>query len=149
MVVALVDWSVALAAATVVFSGADSVFTKHVLMSPFMGVTYSGSDDVIYKCPLNSAQFADCLPTYFEAIGYNITTPQAQNISDMITSALEFYIDPTSLDSSYQTVNLLVRDAITWVVEDSAAITDNQTRAQINSVLDTVNQHFLFGSFHV
>jgi len=127
-----------LAAASVVFSGSDSVFTKHMLMSPFFGVSTAGADNLIYKCLLNTATFRECLPTYFEMIGFNITSDQAEGLTSLVMDALSFFVDVDLLDTTYETLNLLVRYVLTWVVENPDAITDTSIRANIDTVLTTV-----------
>eukprot|EP00486_Rosalina_sp_Unknown_P000160 CAMPEP_0201566122 /NCGR_PEP_ID=MMETSP0190_2-20130828/5670_1 /ASSEMBLY_ACC=CAM_ASM_000263 /TAXON_ID=37353 /ORGANISM="Rosalina sp." /LENGTH=574 /DNA_ID=CAMNT_0047984401 /DNA_START=250 /DNA_END=1974 /DNA_ORIENTATION=+ len=137
VVVGGLSFGAPLAAASVVLSGSDSIFTKHILMSPFFGITYQGFDNLVYKCLLNRAAFKDCLPIYFEAIGFN-TTDDADVFSDIIEDALTYYVDLEFLDVSFETFNLMLRKVIGYIVENPDAITDDDIRENINDLLDTV-----------
>ena len=138
VVVGGLSFGAPLAAATVVLSGPDSVFTKQILMSPFFGITYQGFDNLIYKCLLNTASFRDCLPTYFTAIGFNISDDESDELTDLVMDALAYYVDLEFLDTSFETLNLLVRKIIEWVVEYPDSIGDDNTKQTINDILDTV-----------
>merc|ERR1712013_377995 len=106
-----------LAAGSVVMSGEDSVFTKLVLMSPFFGVAYKGLDDLLYKCLANTMAYSECLPTFFEQLGYDISDSQSAQLSAMVEEAVSYYVDESVLDNSFATFNFLLRSLISWSVE--------------------------------
>ncbi len=69
------------------------LFTKEILMSPFLGISYQGADEIIYKCSLNTQSFKDCLPFYFNSIGFNISSDDSQELSQLIIDSIGDYVD--------------------------------------------------------
>eukprot|EP01084_Bolivina_argentea_P189511 325891_1 len=127
-----------LAAASVILSGVNSIFTKHILMSPFFGISYKGIDDTIYKCLLNTKEFKNCLPMYFEQIGFDINQDEANDLSDMIINATTSYVNLNALDTSFETFNLIIRKIIEWIIEYPNAITNTNIKSQIDDILDSI-----------
>ena len=139
VVVGGLSFGAPLAAATVALSSNESnssIFTKHILMSPFFGISSSAADDAVYKCLLNTAALTDCLQPFFESFG--VSEEAAQTMSEMVASAVSSYIDLEYLDTSYETLNLLIRKILIWIIEEPDVITHESLTENINDLLDTV-----------
>eukprot|EP00485_Elphidium_margaritaceum_P001606 CAMPEP_0202689080 /NCGR_PEP_ID=MMETSP1385-20130828/4425_1 /ASSEMBLY_ACC=CAM_ASM_000861 /TAXON_ID=933848 /ORGANISM="Elphidium margaritaceum" /LENGTH=608 /DNA_ID=CAMNT_0049344167 /DNA_START=204 /DNA_END=2030 /DNA_ORIENTATION=+ len=135
VVVGGLSFGAPLSAATVLFSGSDSIFTKQILMSPFFGVSAGSLDKAVYKCLLNRNAFRECLPLYFEGLQFNITSVESEKLSNLVLDALSYYVDVEFLDASYETMNLFVRGILSWVVENFESISDSNTRESIQEAL--------------
>ena len=60
-----------LSAATVVFSGEDSVFTKYILMSPFFGISAGPIDNAVINAPLIAIHSKTVCRTILGQLGVN------------------------------------------------------------------------------
>ena len=102
-----------------------------------IGASTSTADDIIYKCTLNDDLFRSCLPYWFESIGlgFNLENGTSSVFVNLTYDLISQYIDTEYIDSSYETLNLLLRDLLTYIVEtDDTIVTDN---TDVQSLLDT------------
>jgi len=82
--------------------------------------------------------YSECLPTFFEQLGYDISDSQSAQLSAMVEEAVSYYVDESVLDNSFATFNFLLRSLISWSVEAPERITDLAELSQVNTALDSV-----------
>ena len=80
--------------------------------------------------------FRSCLPYYFEGIGvdFDVSNDTSSVLANLTYDLISIYIDTEFIDSSFETLNLLFRDILTWMIETDSSIVDND---DIKSLLDT------------
>ena len=106
------------------------------MMSPFCGISAAAADEAVHKCFLNTVFLTEGLLAFFELI--RVFEEDAQTMSEMVASAVSSYIDLEYLDTSYETLSVLIRKMLVWMMEEHAAITHEDTAQDIDDVLDSV-----------
>lgn len=117
-------------------------WTKQVLLSPFLGLSSSTPDTLVYKCSLSASDWQACMEYYFDGFGISdgdlISFGNNSDINSAFDTIGDFmanltytvlgaFIETELIDNSYETLNLLVRDLVTYLIEtDDEFVTENE-----------------------
>lgn len=102
----------------------------------FIGISYAGVDDVLYKCTINAESLKRCFEYYYDSVGLGFTLENGTSaiLANLTYDFLDDYIDVDNLDTSYETLNLVIRGLLTYMVETNDTLITENSLAQ--SLLD-------------